>query len=192
MAELQEKYTKEISPALMQEFGYTSIMQAPKLEKIVINIGVGDAKDNKKLIESAASELAVISGQKPVITKARKSLSNFKIREGMPIGCKVTLRGTRMYSFLTKLIASALPRVRDFQGLSRKAFDGRGNYNLGIKEQLIFPEINYDDLEKVRGMNLTFVTTTESNDQALALLEKLGLPLSGRKASRRLKWQRNQ
>ena len=159
MAELQEKYTKEISPALMQEFGLTSIMQAPKLEKIVINIGVGDAKDNKKLIESAASELAVISGQKPVITKARKSLSNFKIREGMPIGCKVTLRGTRMYSFLTKLIASALPRVRDFQGLSRKAFDGRGNYNLGIKEQLIFPEINYDDLEKVRGMNLTFVTT---------------------------------
>ena len=134
----------------------------------------------------------MISGQKPVITKARKSLSNFKIREGMPIGCKVTLRGTRMYSFLTKLIASALPRVRDFQGLSRKAFDGRGNYNLGIKEQLIFPEINYDDLEKVRGMNLTFVTTTESNDQALALLEKLGLPLSGRKASRRLKWQRNQ
>ena len=148
MAELQEKYTKEICPALMQEFGYTSIMQAPKLEKIVINIGVGDAKDNKKLIESAASELAVIAGQKPVITKARKSLSNFKIREGMPIGCKVTLRGKRMYSFLTKLISSALPRVRDFQGLSRKAFDGRGNYNLGIQEQLIFPEINYDDMEK--------------------------------------------
>ena len=176
MAELQEKYKKDIVPALMQEFGYTSIMQAPKLEKIVINIGVGDAKDNKKLIESAASELAVISGQKPVITKAHKSLSNFKIREGMPIGCKVTLRGRRMYSFLTKLIASALPRVRDFQGLSRKAFDGRGNYNLGIKEQLIFPEINYDDLEKVRGMNLTFVTTTNSNEQALALLERFGLP----------------
>ncbi len=176
MAELQEKYKKDIVPALMQEFGYTSIMQAPKLEKIVINIGVGDAKDNKKLIESAASELAVISGQKPVITKAHKSLSNFKIREGMPIGCKVTLRGRRMYSFLTKLIASALPRVRDFQGLSRKAFDGRGNYNLGIKEQLIFPEINYDDLEKVRGMNLTFVTTTDSNEQALALLERFGLP----------------
>jgi len=176
MAELQEKYRKDIVPALMQEFGYTSIMQAPKLEKIVINIGVGDAKDNKKLIESAASELAVISGQKPVITKAHKSLSNFKIREGMPIGCKVTLRGRRMYSFLTKLIASALPRVRDFQGLSRKAFDGRGNYNLGIKEQLIFPEINYDDLEKVRGMNLTFVTTTDSNEQALALLERFGLP----------------
>lgn len=182
MAELQEKYTKEIVPALMQEFGHTSIMQAPKLEKIVINIGVGDAKDNKKLIESAASELAVISGQKPVITRARKSLSNFKIREGMPIGCKVTLRGHRMYSFLTKLIASALPRVRDFQGLSRKAFDGRGNYNLGIQEQLIFPEINYDDLEKVRGMNLTFVTTTESNDQALALLEKLGLPFVRKKS----------
>lgn len=176
MAELQEKYKKDIVPALMQEFGYTSIMQAPKLEKIVINIGVGDAKDNKKLIESAASELAVISGQKPVITKAHKSLSNFKIREGMPIGCKVTLRGRRMYSFLTKLIGSALPRVRDFQGLSRKAFDGRGNYNLGIKEQLIFPEINYDDLEKVRGMNLTFVTTTDSNEQALALLERFGLP----------------
>jgi len=181
MEELQEKYMTNIVPDLMTEFGYKSIMQAPKLEKIVINIGVGDAKDNKKLIEAAANELTVITGQKPVITKAHKSLSNFKIREGMPIGCKVTLRGTRMYSFLTKLIGSALPRVRDFQGLSRKAFDGRGNYNLGIKEQLIFPEISYDDLEKVRGMNLTFVTNTNSNEQALALLEKLGLPFVRRK-----------
>lgn len=176
MIPLKEKYSKEVVPALMDEFKYTSIMQAPKLEKMVVNIGVGDAKENKKLIESATNELQQITGQKPLVTRARKSLSNFKIREGMPIGCKVTLRGDRMYHFLTKLIGAALPRVRDFQGISRKAFDGRGNYNLGLSEQLLFPEINYDEIERLRGMNVTFVTSANTNEEALSLLEGLGLP----------------
>lgn len=176
MAALKEKYLKEVVPMLMKELGCKNVMQVPRLEKIVVNIGVGDAKDNRKLVEASASELEVITGQKPVITKARKSLSNFKIREGMPIGTKVTLRGIRMYHFLQKLVSSALPRVRDFQGLSRKAFDGRGNYNLGVKEQLIFPEVNYDQMEKVRGMNISFITSTSKNEEALALLEGLGLP----------------
>jgi len=176
MIPLKEKYSKEVVPALMDEFKYTSIMQAPKLEKMVVNIGVGDAKENKKLIDSATNELQQITGQKPLVTRARKSLSNFKIREGMPIGCKVTLRGDRMYHFLTKLIGAALPRVRDFQGISRKAFDGRGNYNLGLSEQLLFPEINYDEIERLRGMNVTFVTSANTNEEALSLLEGLGLP----------------
>jgi len=176
MIPLKEKYSKEVVPALMDEFKYTSIMQAPKLEKMVVNIGVGDAKENKKLIDSATNELQQITGQKPLVTRARKSLSNFKIREGMPIGCKVTLRGDRMYHFLTKLIGAALPRVHDFQGISRKAFDGRGNYNLGLSEQLLFPEINYDEIERLRGMNVTFVTSANTNEEALSLLEGLGLP----------------
>ena len=176
MAALKEKYKKEVVPKLMQELGCTNVMQVPRLEKIVVNIGVGDAKDNRKLVEASANELEVITGQKPVVTRARKSLSNFKIREGMPIGTKVTLRGVSMYHFLQKLVSSALPRVRDFQGLSRKAFDGRGNYNLGVKEQLIFPEVNYDQMEKVRGMNISFITSTSKNEEALALLEGLGLP----------------
>jgi len=176
MTALLQKYKKEVVPQLMKELGYTNVMQVPRLEKIVVNIGVGDAKDNRKLVEASANELGVITGQKPVVTRARKSLSNFKIREGMPIGSKVTLRGSRMYHFLQKLIGSALPRVRDFQGISRKAFDGRGNYNLGVREQLIFPEIDYDQMEKVRGMNITFITSTNKNEDALALLEGLGLP----------------
>ena len=176
MIPLKEKYSKEVVPALMDEFKYTSVMQAPKLEKMVVNIGVGDAKENKKLIESATNELQQITGQKPLVTRARKSLSNFKIREGMPIGCKVSLRGDRMYHFLAKLIGAALPRVRDFQGISRKAFDGRGNYNLGLSEQLLFPEINYDEIERLRGMNVTFVTSANTNEEALSLLEGLGLP----------------
>lgn len=183
MTVLRDKYNKEVVPALMEKLALKNIMQVPKLEKIVINIGVGDAKDNKKLVEASANELAQITGQKAVVTKARKSLSNFKIREGMPIGAKVTLRGDRMYHFLYKLIFSALPRVRDFQGISRKAFDGRGNYNLGLKEQLVFPEIKYDQLEKVRGMNITFVTNTEVNEQAMMLLEQLGLPFVKRRSN---------
>lgn len=176
MTVLHEKYVKEVVPALMKEFNYSNQMCVPKLEKMTLNIGVGDAKDNKKLIESSARELETITGQKVVITKAKKSLSNFKIREGMAIGVKVTLRGDKMYHFLTKLISAALPRVRDFQGLSRKSCDGRGNYNLGIKEQLIFPEIEYDKIDRMRGMNITIGTSANTNDEAIALLEGLGLP----------------
>ncbi|PCJ21195.1 MAG: 50S ribosomal protein L5 [Candidatus Cloacimonadota bacterium] len=176
MLVLEKKYKEEVVPALMKEFNYSNIMCVPKLEKMTINIGVGDAKDNKKLIESSAKELETITGQKVVVTKAKKSLSNFKIREGMAIGVKVTLRGNNMYHFLTKLISAALPRVRDFQGLSRKSCDGRGNYNLGIKEQLIFPEIEYDKIDKMRGMNITIGTSATTNDEAVALLEGLGMP----------------
>ncbi|MBT3786394.1 50S ribosomal protein L5 [bacterium] len=176
MAVLMQKYKKEVVPQLMKKLGYANVMQVPRLEKIVVNIGVGDAKDNRKLVEASANELGVITGQKAIVTRARKSLSNFKIREGMPIGSKVTLRGPRMFHFMQKLVSSALPRVRDFQGLSRKAFDGQGNYNLGVREQLIFPEVDYDQMEKVRGMNITFVTSTSKNEDALALLEELGLP----------------
>lgn len=176
MSRLKEKYTKEIVPSLKKKFEYKSVMQVPKLEKIVINIGAGDASHNSKLLEAAVNDLTAISGQKPVVTKARKSIAGFKIREGQSIGCKVTLRGENMYNFLDKLITVSLPRVRDFRGLSRKAFDGRGNYTIGIKEQLVFPEIEFDDIVKVRGMDIVIVTTARTNEEALALLEELGIP----------------
>lgn len=176
MNRLKEKYTKEIVPSLKKKFEYKSVMQVPKLEKIVINIGAGDASHNSKLLEAAFNDLTAISGQKPVVTKARKSIAGFKIREGQSIGCKVTLRGENMYNFLDKLITVSLPRVRDFRGLSRKAFDGRGNYTIGIKEQLVFPEIEFDDIVKVRGMDIVIVTTARTNEEALALLEELGIP----------------
>jgi large subunit ribosomal protein L5 len=175
---LKERYDNEINPALMKKFGYKSPMQVPKLEKIVINMGVGDAKENAKALDAAAGDLAIITGQKPIITKAKKSVANFKIRQGMPIGCKVTLRGSRMYEFADKLLNIALPRVRDFRGVSDKAFDGRGNYSLGIKEQLIFPEIEYDKVEKVRGMDVVFVTTAKTDEEARELLKLLGMPFA--------------
>lgn len=176
MNRLQEKYTKEVTPALMEKFQYTSIMQAPKIEKVVINMGIGDAIQNPKALEEAVAELTQIAGQKPVITKAKKSIANFKLREGMPIGCKVTLRGERMYEFLDKLFNISLPRVRDFRGVSKTAFDGRGNYTLGIKEQIIFPEINFDKVQIVRGMDIVIVTTAKSNEEGYALLEGMGMP----------------
>jgi len=176
MSRLQEKYTKEIAPALMTKFGYKSPMQIPKLEKIVINIGLGDAKDNPKVIEAACNDLALITGQKAVITKARKSVANFKLREGMNIGCKVTLRADKMYEFLDKLLNVALPRVRDFRGISANSFDGRGNYALGIKEQLIFPEIDYDKIDKIRGMDIIIVTTAKTDEEARELLDLMGAP----------------
>ena len=173
---LQAKYKDEIVPALVKEFGYTTIMQAPRLEKIVINIGVGDATANAKALDAAVNDLTIISGQKPVVTKAKKSIATFKVREGQAIGCKVTLRGVRMYEFLDKLVSIALPRVRDFRGVSRNAFDGHGNYTLGVKEQLIFPEIDYDKIAKVRGMDVVIVTTARTDKEAASLLEKLGMP----------------
>ncbi|HBM75555.1 MAG TPA: 50S ribosomal protein L5 [Clostridiaceae bacterium] len=175
---LKEKYDKEIELALMQKFGYKSTMQIPKLEKIVINMGVGDARENPKALDSAAGDLATITGQRPVITKAKKSIANFKIRQGMSIGCKVTLRGRRMYEFVDKLFNIALPRVRDFRGVSDKSFDGRGNYSLGIREQLIFPEIEYDKVDKVRGMDIVFVTSAKSDEEARELLKLLGMPFA--------------
>jgi large subunit ribosomal protein L5 len=175
---LKEKYDKEVAPALMQKFGYKSTMQIPKIEKIVLNMGVGDARENAKALDSATGDLAIITGQKPVITKAKKSVANFKVRQGMSIGCKVTLRGSRMYEFADKLLNIALPRVRDFRGISDKAFDGRGNYSLGIKEQLIFPEIEYDKVEKVRGMDVVFVTTAKTDEEARELLKLLGMPFA--------------
>ena len=176
MNRLKEKYKNEIIPNLQKEFSYKTVMQVPKLEKIVINIGCGDASHNSKMLEACVNDLLNITGQKPVITKARKSIAGFKLREGQSIGCKVTLRGDAMYNFLDKLISISLPRVRDFRGLSRKAFDGRGNYTIGIKEQLIFPEIEFDDVIKVRGMDIVLVTTANTNEEALALLENLGIP----------------
>ena len=173
---LIESFKKEIAPKLMKQFEYTSIMQVPHLEKITINIGVGDATQDKKRIEEAVEELALITGQKPVITKAKKSIATFKLREGEPIGCKVTLRGEKMYNFLDKLISITLPRVREFRGISNKVFDGRGNYTLGIKEQLIFPEIEFDTVVKVRGMDIVFVTTANTNEEAFDLLSGLGIP----------------
>ena len=173
---LLKKYNEEIAPALQAKFNYKSSMQIPHLEKIVINMGVGDATQNAKLIEAAVEDLTAISGQKPVITKAKKSIAVFKVREGQEIGCKVTLRGARMYEFLSKLVNIALPRVRDFRGVSAKAFDGRGNYTLGIKEQLIFPEINYDKVVKVRGMDIVIVTTAKSDAEGRELLKLFGMP----------------
>jgi large subunit ribosomal protein L5 len=176
MSRLKDKYLNEVSPALMSKFEYKSVMQLPKVEKIVINMGVGDAVQNSKALDVAVEELTIITGQKPVVTKAKKSIAGFRLREGMPIGAKVTLRGERMYQFLDKLVAIALPRVRDFRGVSKKAFDGRGNYTLGVKEQLIFPEIDYDKVSKVRGMDIVIVTTANSDEEARELSTQFGMP----------------
>lgn len=176
MTRLKEKFVKEITPALVSKFNYKSVMQVPKIEKIVINMGVGDAVQNAKALDNAVEELSLISGQRPVVTRAKKSIAGFRLREGMPIGTKVTLRGERMYEFLDKLISVSLPRVRDFRGVSKKAFDGRGNYTLGIKEQLIFPEIDYDNVSKVRGMDIVIVTTAETDEEARELLTQFGMP----------------
>ena len=176
MNRLKEKYTKEIVPSLKEKYNYKSVMQVPKLEKVVINIGVGDATQNSKLLEAACEELEAITGAKPVITKAKKSIAGFKLREGQAIGCKVTLRGENMWTFVEKLIRISLPRVRDFRGVSSKAFDGRGNYTLGIKEQIIFPEIEYDNIVKSRGMDIVFVTTANTNEEAFDLLDGIGIP----------------
>lgn len=176
MNRLKERYNNEIVSKLKEEFGYKTVMQVPKLDKVVVNVGCGDASHNSKLLEAAVNDLALITGQKPVVTKAHKSIAGFKIREGQAIGCKVTLRGEAMYNFLDKLITVSLPRVRDFRGLSPKAFDGRGNYTIGIKEQLVFPEIEFDNVVKVRGLDIVLVTTAKNNDEALALLKELGIP----------------
>ena len=176
MNRLKEKYNKEIIPSLKEKFSYRSVMQVPKLDKIVVNIGVGDASHNSKLLEAAMNDLLTITGQKPVATLAKKSIAGFKLREGQAIGCKVTLRGENMYNFLDKLISVSLPRVRDFRGLSPKAFDGRGNYTIGIKEQLVFPEIEFDNVVKVRGMDIVLVTTAKTNEEAFELLKELGIP----------------
>ncbi|MBQ1305949.1 MAG: 50S ribosomal protein L5 [Erysipelotrichales bacterium] len=176
MNRLNQKYNETIVKELTEKFQYSSVMECPKVVKIVINMGVGDAKDNPKALEEAVAELTQISGQKPIITKAKKSIANFKIRENMSIGCKVTLRGERMYDFMDKLFNISLPRVRDFRGVSKTAFDGRGNYTLGVKEQLIFPEINYDKVAIIRGMDVVFVTTAKTNEEAKALLTALGMP----------------
>lgn len=176
MARMLEKYNKDVAPALMQKFEYKSPMQIPKLEKVVINIGMGEARDNPKAIDAAMNDLALITGQKPVVTKAKKSVANFKLREGMNIGCKVTLRSNKMYEFVDKLFNVALPRVRDFRGINPNSFDGRGNYSMGVKEQLIFPEIDYDKIDKIRGMDIIFVTTAKTDEEARELLSLLGAP----------------
>lgn len=176
MSRMKEKYSKEVAPALMEKFGYKSVMQIPKLEKVVINIGMGEAKDNPKAIEAASNDLAAITGQKPIITKAKKSVANFKLREGMNIGVKVTLRADKMYEFVDRLFNVALPRVRDFRGINPNGFDGRGNYSLGIKEQLIFPEIDYDKIDKIRGMDINFVTTAKTDEEAREFLSLMGAP----------------
>lgn len=178
MARLREKYNNEVKNALNEKFQYKSIMQVPKIEKIVVNMGLGEAKDNTKIIQIAVDEMATITGQQPVVTKAKKSIANFKLRAGMPIGVKVTLRGNQMYEFLDRFVNIALPRVRDFRGVNPNSFDGRGNYTLGIKEQLIFPEIEYDKVDKVRGMDITFVTTANSDEEARELLRLMGMPYS--------------
>ena len=176
MARLKDYYNKDVAPALMKKFGYKNVMQIPKFDKVVINIGCGEARDNSKVIEAAATDLAAITGQRPVVCKAKKSVANFKLREGMPIGVKVTLRGERMYEFIDRLFNVALPRVRDFRGINPNAFDGRGNYNMGLKEQLIFPEIEYDKIDKVRGMDICFVTTAKNDEEARELLTLMGAP----------------
>ena len=175
---LKEFYQNEVVPALTKKFGYTNVMQVPKLDKIVVNMGVGEAKENAKLLESAMKDLEIITGQKPIMTTAKKSIANFKIREGMKIGCKVTLRGDKMYEFLDRLVNLALPRVRDFRGVNPNSFDGRGNYALGIREQLIFPEIEYDKIDKVRGMDIIFVTTAKTDEEARELLTLFNMPFS--------------
>ena len=176
MSNLKQKYFEEVRAALKERFAYKNVMQIPKIGKIVVNMGIGEGKDNLKILEAAASDLGLITGQKPVITKAKNSIASFKLREGMSIGCKVTLRGDVMYDFITKLINVALPRVRDFRGISPKSFDGRGNYSLGLKEQIIFPEIDYDKVEKVQGMDITIVTTAKTDEEARELLRLLGMP----------------
>ena len=176
MTRLKEKYLNDVQPSLVEKFEYSSVMQAPKVDKIVLNMGVGDAVSNTKNLDKAVEELTMISGQKPVVTRAKKSIASFRLHEGMPIGTKVTLRGDRMYDFLDKLVTVSLPRVRDFRGVSKNAFDGRGNYTLGVKEQLIFPEIDYDDVDKVRGMDIVIVTTANTDEEARELLGQLGMP----------------
>jgi large subunit ribosomal protein L5 len=176
MSRLKERYTKEIAPAMGKEYGYKNVMAIPKLEKIVINIGLGEAIQNSKLLDNAADELSQIAGQRPVITRAKKSIASFKLRKGMPIGCSVTLRGERMFEFLDRLVNTALPRVRDFRGLSTKSFDGRGNYTLGLRDQLIFPEIDYSRVSKIKGMNICVVTTAKTDDEARTLLRLFGMP----------------
>ena len=176
MEALKEQYVKEVVPAMMKKFNYSSVMQVPKLEKIVINIGLGETKDNPKALDNAMNDLSIITGQRPIVTKAKKSIAGFKLREGAKIGCKVTLRSGKMYDFAYKLINVALPRVRDFRGVSGNSFDGRGNYSMGIKEQLIFPEIEYDKVDKLRGMDIIFVTTAKSDEEAKELLRLLGMP----------------
>lgn len=178
MPRLRDKYQNEVVAALREKFAYSNVMQVPKIEKIVVNMGVGDAKDNSKLLDAAVKDLSTITGQKAIVTRAKKSISNFKIREGMAIGCKVTLRGAKMYEFADKLMNVALPRVRDFKGVPSKAFDGRGNYSLGVKEQLIFPEMEYDKIEKLRGMDIIFVTTAQTDEEAKELLRLLGMPFA--------------
>ncbi len=175
-ARLREKYKAEVFPALKEKYNYSNVMEVPKLEKITLNMGLGDSKDNPKLLEAAVKEMADIAGQAPVVTKSRKSIANFKVREGMSVGCKVTLRGDRMYEFADKFFNIALPRVRDFKGVNKNSFDGRGNYSMGVKEQLIFPEIVYDQVEKVRGMDIVFTTTAKTDEEAYSLLEMLGMP----------------
>ena len=175
-ARLRETYKKDVFPALKEKFNYENVNEVPKLVKVTINMGLGEAKDNSKIMESAVQELSIISGQRPVITKAKKSIANFKVRQGMPVGCKVTLRGDNMYEFIDKFFNISLPRVRDFKGVSKNSFDGRGNYSMGIKEQLIFPEINYDQVETIKGMNIVFTTTAKTDEEAMALLELLGMP----------------
>ena len=178
MARLKNKYREEVMPALQQRFGYKNVMEIPRLEKVVINMGLGDCKDNSKALETAVSELTIIAGQKPLVTRAKKSIANFKVRAGMNVGAKVTLRGDRMYEFTDKLVSIVLPRTRDFRGVSAKAFDGRGNYSLGVREQLIFPEIEYDKVEKVRGMEMIFVTTAQSDEECKELLRLMGMPFA--------------
>lgn len=180
MTRLRADYVERIHPALMTEFGYSNPMQAPRLQKVVLNMGLGKAHEDKKMLESALADMAKISGQAPVVTRAKKSIATFKIREGMPIGCKVTLRGARMYEFLDRLINIALPRVRDFEGVSTKAFDGTGNYTLGIKEQLIFPEIDYDKVDNIRGMDIVICTSAKSDEESRALLREMGMPFKGK------------
>lgn len=175
-AKLREIYDNEVFPALKEKFHYSNVMEVPKLEKVTINMGLGEAKENIKILESAITEIGLITGQRPVTTKAKKSIANFKVREGMPVGAKVTLRGDNMYEFVYKFFSIALPRVRDFRGVSKNSFDGRGNYSMGIKEQLIFPEINYDDVDTIKGMNIVFTTTAKTDEEAAALLELLGMP----------------
>ncbi len=178
MSRLKEKYNDEVAKSLMEKFGYKNVMEIPKIEKVVINMGVGEAVSNPKILDVAVNDMTIIAGQKPVVTRAKKSIAAFKIREGMPIGAKVTLRGQRMYQFLDKLLNIALPRVRDFRGVSPKSFDGRGNYTMGIKEQLIFPEIEYDKIDKIRGMDIIIVTTAKTDEEARELLKLMGMPFS--------------
>ena len=182
MNRMHERYSKEVAPALFKSFGFKNVMQVPRIEKVVVNIGVGEALDNPKALDAATSDLTIITGQKPIQTKARKSIANFKLREGRLIGTKVTLRGDRMWSFIDRLLNIALPRVRDFRGVSANAFDGRGNYTLGLKDQLVFPEIEYDKIDKLRGMEITIVTSAKNDEQARALLQLLGMPFSKKEA----------